>query len=107
LDIVAEQVAGIGDMVRPAPLVSLVLQRQLDETLSALPLVLIDQQRRNIFQFSDFKSMPENKGENRRQDQNHRQDATIAPDMEKLLIGHAHDCFQRGKFHESRGFKTE
>ncbi len=68
-----------------------VLQDNREKPRGLRRIVSVNQKRRDTGHFISFECVAENEGEKGRQNQQQNQDATIAVNMEKLLVSHASD----------------
>jgi hypothetical protein len=76
------------------------LQNDIDETLRPWVVVAIDQHCRHIADLARFKSVTEEQGEKRRQNEEQKQHAPVAINVEKLLVSDTGNGVERSRVHE-------
>ena len=72
----------------------------IDESLRPRGVVAIDQHCRDVADLARFKSVAEEQGEKRRQNEEQKQHASVAINVEKLLVSNAANGVEGGRVHE-------
>ena len=80
--------------------------QKLDETLRPRRGILIHKDSRHVLPLAGFESVPEDYGEDWRQDQEKHQDTPVPIDMQELLVSHAGNGAEKTSIHDCAGFKT-